>query len=253
METLFGLLRKKQVAWFFLIVATVSAFAWGWACKINYTTTFTQLSKVTPREAAIMFTVAIQSFEFLIPTLAVLGIMKALKVSSLLELGLGIAWVVVIAVDFMTALQYFIGAYEVTTFWSWVLSAVLAAMFLVAEMLFVLSLITMYVVYKMLAKGTVPDWIMDPEKDTVDIPDQTPRGPLFKKKYPAKGSFFQPSPVPSVTPTSPATSQSNVRPKASEVPDGTKWTAPSGNTYVVRNRNWEKFVYELSVPFPQPA
>lgn len=225
METIFGLLRKRQIAIFSLVVASVSIVAWGWACKINYMTTYTQLLKVTPKEAAIMFTMAIQSFEFLVPVLAVLGIAQALKVSRQMVYTLFFAWFVVIGVDFMTALQYFLAAYEDTTIWAWALSIVLAGTFLVAEMLLVLSVVALYVSYKMLRTGTLPGWISNPEQDHIAVPD-----------WPLNVRPRHREPV--AQPAIPAVHSVSARPDAKTVPDGTVWIAPTERKYVTRNGEW---------------
>ncbi len=163
MDKIFAFARKRQVAPFFLIVTVVATIAFAWACKINYGTTYGQLGKIMPREAAVMFTLVVQSFEFLIPTISVLGIMHALELSPGVQLGTYIGWFAVIAVDFLTAYQYFIGYYDHPNVGNYFLSGVLSAIFLVAELFLMLSVVATYCLYKIWTTGTMPDWIMNPQ------------------------------------------------------------------------------------------
>ncbi len=162
MEKIFGFARKQQVAPFFLIITVVSTIAFAWACKINYSTTYSQLGKIMPREAAVMFTLVVQSFEFLIPIVSVLGIMHALELSPGVQLGTYIGWFAVISVDFITAYQYFIGYYDHPNVGNYFVSGVLSAIFLVAELFLMLSLVATYCLYTIWVTGNMPDWIMNP-------------------------------------------------------------------------------------------
>jgi len=169
MNKLYGFLRKKELAPFLMIVCSVSLVASVWLCIINYKTTYTELLGRLPQDASIALTIFVQGFEFLIPILALLGIINALELSKELRLGLYIAWAAVMLIDFVTAYVYLLGEKQMAPWSDYVIALAVSLLFLVGELFVVLSGTGLVVSFLFWRTGSIPQW----SPSTPSIPTNT--------------------------------------------------------------------------------
>ena len=158
MNKLYGFLRKKELAPFLMIVCLVSLVASVWLCIINYKTTYAVLLGRLPQDASIALTIFVQGFEFLIPILALLGIIQALELSKELKLGLYIAWAAVMLIDFATAYIYLLGEKPMLQWSDYVIAFAVSLLFLFGELFVVLSGAGLVVSFIFWRTGSIPQW-----------------------------------------------------------------------------------------------
>ncbi len=157
MNKLYGFLFRKEMAPYFFAICLFSTGVSLWLCKINYQTTYTELNGLMPYEAALVMTMMVQAFELVIPALSLLGIMNALDLE--LRIGLTIGWIALLIIDSFTAYEYFIGYYPHPAWNNIVLSIALSLIFLIGEILVMLSIYGMIASINFWRFGSLPEWL----------------------------------------------------------------------------------------------
>lgn len=158
MNKLYGFLRKQELAPFLMIVCLVSLVASVWLCIINYKATYTVLMERLPQDASIALTIFVQGFEFLIPILALLGIIQALELSKELKWGLYVAWATVMVIDFATAYVYLLGEKPMLQWSDYVIAFAVSLLFLFGELFVVFSGVGLVVSFIFWRTGSMPQW-----------------------------------------------------------------------------------------------
>lgn len=156
-----------------MIVCFVSLVASVWLCIINYKTTYTELLGRLPQDASIALTIFVQGFEFLIPILALLGIINALELSKELKWGLYIAWAAVLLIDFATAYVYLLGEKPMLQWSDYVIAFAVSLLFLFGELFVVLSGAGLVVSFIFWKTGSIPQWSASTTPYTPEISRST--------------------------------------------------------------------------------